>query len=179
MNNVISSLTQKLLYLTSKSHKTKNQMKKIIFSLAIMAFAYGANAQDTKISIGANIGAGTSTGMNLAYGGDVQADFGLSEALAITASAGYEGYSWKGGGSSELIPLLAGAKYQFGESNVYGHAQLGYGVSTAKGGGGAFGYAPSVGYNFSPNLDASIKYLAFTKNSYTTSSINLRVAYTF
>lgn len=154
-------------------------MKKIIFSLAIMAFAFGAKAQDTRISIGANIGAGTTTGMNLAYGADLQADFGLSETLAVTASAGYEAYSYKGGGSSGMIPLLAGAKFGFGESNVYGHAQLGAGFSTVKNGGSAFAYAPSVGYQFSENLDASVKYLAFSKNGFTTGSVGIRLAYTF
>lgn len=154
-------------------------MKKIIFSLAIMAFAYGANAQDTKIGIGANIGAGTSTGMNLSYGADLQAEFGLAESLAITGSAGYQGYSWKGGSTSGVIPLLAGAKIQFGETHLYGHAQLGVGISTAKGGGAAFGYAPSVGYQISNNLDASLKYLAFSKDSYTTGTVGLRIGYRF
>lgn len=116
----------------------------------------------------------------MALGADLQADFGVADALAITASAGYENYSWKGGGGSfGYIPLLVGAKFNFGESKAYGHAQLGYGVSTAKGGSGAFGYAPSIGYNFSPNFDASLKYLAFSKNKNTLGSVNLRLAYNF
>ena len=31
-------------------------------------------------------------------------------------------------------------------------------------GGGAFAYAPSIGYYFSPNFDGSIKYLAFSND---------------
>lgn len=156
-------------------------MKKVILSLAVVLFAFGASAQKSpKISIAANIGAPTTTGLSLALGADVQADFGVAEALAITASAGYENYSRKGGhGNFGFIPLLAGAKFNFGESKAYGHAQIGYGVSTAKGGSGAFGYAPSIGYNFSPNFDGSLKYLAFSKNSHTTGSVNLRLAYNF
>jgi hypothetical protein len=92
-----------------------------------------------------------------------------------------ESYSVKGGGhTSGVIPILAGAKFFFGEGNkMYGHAQLGYVLSTVSGGGGAFGYAPSLGYYVSPNFDIALKYLAFSKNSYTTGSINLRLAYNF
>lgn len=156
-------------------------MKKLFLSLAVIAFAMGASAQEksTRVSIAANIGAPTTSGMSLAYGADLQADFGVAPALAITVSGGYEGYSWKGGGNSGIIPLLGGAKFMFGESKAYGHAQLGYSISTTKGGGGAFAYAPSIGYYFSPNFDGSVKYLAASKNGATTGSVNLRLAYNF
>lgn len=62
---------------------------------------------------------------------------------------------------------------------MYGHAQLGYAVSTQSGGGGAFAYAPSIGYYVSPNLDLALKYLASSKNGATDGSVNLRVAYNF
>ncbi len=158
-------------------------MKKIILAIAIVAFTtIGAQAQDAKpttLSIAANVGIPTSTGLSFAYGADLQADFGVAESTKITASAGYEGYSWKGGGgSSGIIPLLAGAKFGIGEK-LYGHAQLGYALSTTKGGGGAFAYAPSIGYNVSSNLDIALKYLASSKNSSTLGSLNLRLAYSF
>jgi len=159
-------------------------MRKLMLIIAIAGFSFSASAQQapTKISIAANIGAPTTTGYKLAYGVDLQADFPVASALAITASAGYENYHWKVGGYSDnvgYIPLLGGAKFNFGESKAYGHAQLGYGIATAKGGEGAFAYAPSIGYNFSPNLDGSIKYLAMSKNGSTLGSVNLRIAYNF
>lgn len=162
-------------------------MKKIIFSLAIMAFAYGATAQDTKFSIAANLGIPTEKGYKMGYGADVQLDYGLSEIVAITGSIGYLNYHWKmeglegssESGNNGFVPILAGAKFGFGESNLYGHAQLGYSVSTAKGGGGAFAYAPSIGYQLSENLDASVKYLAFSKDKHTTGYVGLRLAYNF
>lgn len=159
-------------------------MKKLILIMTAVAFtAFGAQAQSSKstsLSIGANIGLPTSTGLSLAYGVDLQADFSVASTTKITASAGYEGYSWKGGGNSGLIPLLAGAKFFFGEgSKAYGHAQVGYSFSTTSGGGGAFAYAPSIGYYVSPNFDLALKYLATSKNGYTTGSINLRAAYNF
>ncbi len=162
-------------------------MKKLIFVFAIVAFsAFTAKAQDidnakaSRVSIAANIGLPTTTGLSFAYGADIQADFGVASTTFITVSGGYEGYSWKGGGNSGIIPLLAGAKFFFGEMNkVYGHAQLGYAFSTRSGGGGAFAYAPSIGYYVSPNFDIALKYLASSKNSYTTGSLNLRFAYNF
>ncbi len=163
-------------------------MKKLIFVFAIVGFStFSVKAQEsasvkpTKISIAANIGIPTSTGLSLAYGADIQADFGVAPTTFITVSGGYEGYSWKGGGGSfGIIPLLAGAKFFFGDMNkVYGHAQLGYAFSTTSGGGGAFTYAPSLGYYVSPNFDIALKYLASSKNSNTTGSLNLRFAYNF
>ncbi|MEO5650774.1 MAG: hypothetical protein ABIR03_12735 [Ginsengibacter sp.] len=132
------------------------------------------------MSIVVNAGIPTTSGLSFAYGADLQADFAVAPTTKITASAGYEDYSVKGGGSvSGVIPLLAGAKFNLGSNQLYGHAQLGYVVSTVKGGGGAFGYAPSIGYYFSPNFDASVKYLAYSKNSFTTGSVNVRLAYSF
>lgn len=162
-------------------------MRKLILSLAIITIAMSASAQGqpTRISIAANIGAPTTTGYKIAYGVDLQADFPVASALAITASAGYENFHWKAGGVSVnngFIPLLGGAKFNFGESKAYGHAQLGYGVSTLaknKGGESAFAYAPSIGYNFNPNFDGSIKYLAFSKSGSTIGSVNIRLAYNF
>jgi hypothetical protein len=161
-------------------------MKKLIFSIALTTISiFVVKAQDNggdkpvTVSIAANIGLPTSTGYSFAVGGDIQGDFGVSEGIKVTVSGGYENYSFKssfGGGSAYFIPLLAGVKFPFADK-FYGHAQLGYGF--AQGGGGAFGYAPSVGYNVSENFDLSLKYLAFSKNSFTLGSINLRLAYDF
>lgn len=161
-------------------------MKKLILAIAIVAFTtIGAQAQSgkpTTLSIAANIGIPTSEGLSLAYGADFQADFAVASTTKITGSVGYEGYSWKGGGGSiGIVPILAGVKFFFGETGkMYGHAQLGYGAYTGKGSsGGAFAYAPSIGYYVSPNFDLALKYLASSKNSYTTGSLNLRAAYNF
>lgn len=170
-------------YLHNKfSNQILIDMRKLILTFAILAFTVYAKAQEksTSLSIAANIGLPTTTGYSFAYGADLQADFAVASTTKITASAGYEGYSWKGGGGSTgLVPLLAGAKFFFGEGGkTYGHAQLGYSFFT-KGGGGAFTYAPSVGYYVSSNFDLALKYLAASKNGTTLGSINLRAAYNF
>lgn len=164
-------------------------MKKLILMVAVVAFTtLSAQAQDSKstsLSVGVNVGLPTSSPSvySLAFGADLQADFSVAPTTKITASAGYENYSVKskyGGGSTGIIPLLAGAKFFFGEgSKAYGHAQIGYSFSTESGGGGAFAYAPSVGYYVSPNFDLALKYLAASKNGATNGSINLRAAYNF
>lgn len=157
-------------------------MKKLIFAAAVALFSIaGAQAQvgsdPAALSIAVNVGIPTNAGVSLAYGADLQIDFPVALATKITASAGYEGYTWKASsGSFGMIPLLAGVKFNLGE-RAYAHGQLGYGISTSKGGGGSFAYAPSLGYFFSQHLDASVKYLAFSKDKSTTGSVNLRLAY--
>ena len=158
-------------------------MKKLILAMAVIAISTATvQAQKkTAVSIAVNAGIPTTTGLSFAVGGDIQADFAAAEGLKITLSGGYENFSAKssyGGGSFGIIPLLAGAKFNLGSDKVYGHAQLGYGFATKSGGNGAFAYAPSIGYYFSPNFDGSIKYLAFS-NDGTIGEIGVRLAYNF
>lgn len=158
-------------------------MKKLILAMAVIAISTATvEAQKkTALSIAVNAGIPTTTGLSFAVGGDLQADFAAAEGLKITLSGGYENYSAKssyGGGSFGIIPVLAGAKFALGSDKVYGHAQLGYAFSTQSGGGGAFAYAPSIGYYFSPNFDGSIKYLAYSNHG-TVGEIGVRLAYNF
>jgi len=160
-------------------------MKKTILVLAVGVFSIASvQAQkSTSLSIAGSIGIPVSSPSvySLAVGGDLQADFAATEGLKITLSGGYENLSVKskyGGGSTGIIPLLAGAKFNLGSEQLYGHAQLGYGFGTAKGSSGAFAFAPSIGYVLSENFDLSLKYLAFSSGG-TFGSINLRLAYDF
>jgi hypothetical protein len=188
IQNIIDICILILLNLKQFLKQNSKKMKKLILVFAIVAFAAtGTQAQDasksTTVAIGVNVGLPTSSPSvySIAFGADLQADFAVAATTKITGSVGYENYTIKskyGSGNDYFIPLLAGAKFFFGDENkLYGHAQLGYGF--AKGGSGAFGYAPSLGYYFSPNFDGSIKYLAFSKNSSTIGSLNLRLAYNF
>ena len=157
-------------------------MKKFILAVAVAVFSIaGAQAQNaspsTTLNLGINAGIPTNTGISFAYGADLEADFAVAASTKITASAGYQGYTLKGvNASTYYIPVLAGVKFNLGE-RTYAHGQLGYGF--AEGGSGACGYAPSLGYYFSPKLDASVKYLAFSRDNATTGSVNLRLAYNF
>lgn len=161
-------------------------MKKLLLAVAAITIsAASVNAQDkemkkgeTTFSIAGNIGhATTPTYFNLVAGGDIQVDIPATTGLKITVSGGYESFSWKIGtskGHSSYIPLLAGAKFNL-STNLYGHAQLGYSIFTGRGGGGQFTYAPSLGYMFSKNFDASVKYLGLNH----VGGIVARLAYNF
>ena len=166
-------------------------MKKTILAIGVIVLTMATvQAQDkeskkTTISIAANVGIPVSTPSvySFAFGFDLQGDFPATTGLKATLSGGYENFSVKSAyrvpgvkNSTGIIPLLAGAKFNLGSEYLYGHAQLGYGFSTVKGGGGSFAYAPSIGYYFSPNFDGSIKYLAFSNHG-TVGVIAIRLAY--
>jgi hypothetical protein len=160
-------------------------MKKLILATAVIAISIATvQAQKkTALSIAANVGIPVSSPSiySFAVGGDLQADFAATAGLKLTLSGGYENFSIKsayGKGSTGVIPLLAGAKFNLGSDKIYGHAQLGYGLSSESGGGGSFAYAPSIGYYFTPKVDGSIKYLAFSNHG-TFGDIGVRVAYNF
>ncbi len=160
-------------------------MKKLLLAVAIIIVStVSANAQ-TKFSLAGNIGVGTTQYYKLVAGGDLQVDFPATTGLKITASAGYENFSYKVpvgnttvSGHSSFIPLLAGAKFNL-SPKAYGHAQLGYSVSTLSGGKGAFTYAPSIGYMISQNFDLSVKYLGLSFGGGTLGGVVARLAYDF
>lgn len=166
-------------------------MKKVLLFVAVIfVSAASVNAQGkTTFSLAGNMGYGTYTYGKLVAGGDIQADIPATTGLKITASAGYESFGYSTSyvsngvtyttkGHSSYIPLLAGVKFNL-STNLYGHAQLGYSLSTASGGTGAFTYAPSIGYMLSKNFDISAKYFGLSRNGATVSGIVARLAYNF
>lgn len=86
--------------------------------------------------------------------------------------------------SLTVIPIMAGIRYNF-TPMFYGSAQLGAGIFTKdkdianSKSSSTFAYAPGIGYKFTDNFDAELKYQGYSKNSITNSSIGLRLAYTF
>ncbi len=183
-------------------------MKKLILSLAVIAAAIGAQAQDDKTDAsGLKFSLGLEAALpigdfnktsSFGIGGSVQGDYWIDPTLAITLNAGYINFSGKDysivipgfgtttvkGADFGLIPVLGGIKYKF-TPELYGSAQLGVSLSTEKNGGSNFTYAPGIGYYFSPNFDALLKYTGYsvkgsggTGNS-ALNTIGLRIAYTF
>lgn len=165
-------------------------MKKLILSLAVIAATLGVNAQTTKsvtplkVSIGID---GVAPFGDLAkitpfgIGGSIEGDYNVDPSLALTVNAGYVKFLQKNNNNLKLgiIPILAGIKYYF-SPEFYSSAQLGVGIFTGNGtSSSAFAYAPGIGYKFSDNFDAGVKYQAYSKNSSTTNTASLRLAYTF
>lgn len=180
-NNKTTTFAPKL-----KTQKSSN-MKKVLLSLAIVAIAFSANAQDKKeavkpltFSVGALVGipVSPSGAKGTYFGGDVQGEYAVSPELGVTLAAGYLNRSYKGN-SSGAVPVLAGVRYYFSDHKVYGAAAAGLTFSTTSGGGSMFTYAPSVGYYITPQIDASVRYQGSSKNGYNSGLVALRVAYNF
>ncbi|MFC4262153.1 outer membrane beta-barrel protein [Ferruginibacter yonginensis] len=177
-------------------------MKKVFLSVAVIAAAIGANAQTKKtvdnpfkFSIGAEVAAPVGDfgdSYKVGFGGSLQADYSVAPELSLNVNAGYLTFAGKSqtitvpGGSItfkpenfSIIPVLGGIRYNF-TPQFYGSAQLGAAFSTEKNGKTSFTYAPGIGYKFSENVDALLKYTGYDqKNTSTSSTIGLRVAYTF
>jgi predicted porin len=74
--------------------------------------------------------------------------------------------------------VLAGFKYDL-TPQLYASAQLGVTFSDEKNSGSVFTYAPGLGYKFSENVDALLKYTGYSKDGNSLSTVGLRIAYTF
>ena len=166
-------------------------MKKLFLSLAVIAATLSASAQTKttttspfRVSLGVDAVAPFG---NLAdvtpfgIGGSLEGDYAVDNTLALTLNAGYIRFLQKNNNGLKLgvIPVLAGIKYYF-TPQFYSSAQLGVGVFTSNGNSvSKFAYAPGIGYKFSDNFDAGVKYQAYSKNSVTDNTASLRLAYTF
>jgi Outer membrane protein beta-barrel domain len=173
-------------------------MKKTILFIAIIGISTAAFAQKKeddfqklKLSVGVeaalplgDFGKSSSFGI----GGTAQADYKVTDDLGLNINAGYISFLPKSitvlgvtskGKAVGYIPILGGIRYYFGEQ-VFALAQLGVTIATASGTSTSlFTYAPGIGYKFSDNVDAALKYTCYSKDNVNSSTIGLRVAYTF
>jgi hypothetical protein len=163
-------------------------MKKLFFIATFIAASFAVQAQDEAQPLAFSIGLEAALPMSnlsdiasFGIGGSAQVDYTIAPTLALTLNAGYINMSFKdvvGGGSIGYIPVLGGIKYAFTEQ-LYGSAQLGATFYSKSGGGTSFTYAPGIGYKFSPNFDALLKYTGWSQKDVEESALGLRVAYTF
>lgn len=167
-------------------------MKKTFLSFAVIISAIGANAQAKSPSVNMDQKVRFSLGAELAaplgnfkktysfgFGGSVQGDYWVDPTFAITLHAGYINFR-STGVTTSIIPVLGGVKYNF-SPQFYGSAQLGIGIFTTGGYAGVstFAYAPGIGYKFTDNFDALLKYQAYGQNGFSNNTLGLRIAYTF
>ncbi len=171
-------------------------MKKVLLSAAlIVTVAFGASAQKSddgsKLKFSAGLEAALPIGdfgevWSFGIGGSAQVDYNVSEGLDLTLNAGVLSYSGKTVSgfsfpSITFIPVLAGTKYAFTEK-IYGSAQLGLTFISSTGSStSGFTFAPGVGFKFTENLDALVKYTSVSGSNGSGSfgAIGVRVAYTF
>lgn len=165
-------------------------MKKLLFAVVLAAASFAVQAQDATRPLRFSLGLEAALPVgdfadvsSFGIGGSVQADYTVAEKLALTLNAGYISFSGKTINGFKLdatgfIPVLAGFKYALTEQ-LYGSAQLGLTFSDEDGGGSVFTYAPGLGYKFSDNVDALLKYTGYSRNNSSISTVGLRIAYTF
>lgn len=126
------------------------------------------------------------------FGGSLQVDLPVSDALYVTGNAGFNNFFGKkisgvDVGDLQLLPVKAGLKY-FPAKNFYvqGEAGASFLLNNGAGKTASFVYAPQVGilFPFSDKtyLDAGIRFEGNTKLTESGSAANflgLRVAYAF
>ena len=183
------------LLLRPNSNQKQKTMKKILFIAVLTAVSFAGFAQSEKTESKAlkfSIGVEGALPIgdfgdvySFGIGGSLQGEYKVAPELGLTLNAGYINYSvkdkFKGFGSESfgLIPVMAGIRYYFGEQKVYASAQLGAAFSTEKDGQTSFAYTPGIGYYFSPNFDAQLKYIGYSVKGGNSNTIGLRLAYNF
>ena len=175
----------KTLYLRPilKQKLTQN-MKKVFLIAALAVASFAVNAQDAspiKFSVGADLALPVGdfidndafeVKFNDVYswgaGLSLQGTYAVDESLGLTLNLGYLNYFGKDyeGEKAEslgVIPVLAGIEYNF-TPQVFASAQLGYSFYTGKFLSDSdlkmngFTYAPGIGFRFTPNFSALLKY---------------------
>lgn len=141
------------------------------------------NEKAFKFGLGATFGIPTGnfkTFSNFAYGADLKAEYTVAPNIAANLSVGYIRFNGKSGYTINdgLLPILVGGKYHFSEK-IYGQAQLGLSISTVSGGGSAFTYVPSIGFDLLEVINVELKYQAATKSGSTISFFGVRIGRTF
>ena len=163
-------------------------LKKSVTAVAVVAlfFSVNANAQSPKFGIGLNVGAGTSSGTNLAIGGDLRYQFDIDKQLSVPITAGYTNIGVKNSDLSiGFIPVKAGLKYFFNDTGAGPYALAEAGAQFAVGSGSSiygddtrFIYSPAIGYAWSNGLDLGVKYEG-TSGAANLGYYGLRLAYGF
>lgn len=188
-------------------------MKKLLFVVAFAAAAVSVKAQDEdakplKFSIGVDAGIPVgdfiksdfgkfSDGFSFGIGGSVQGAYALDSDLGLTLSVGYMSFMAKEidgekGSALGVIPVQAGIEYNF-TPQFFASAQLGYNFYSNKDLKDAdltlsgFSYAPGIGYRFTENFSAQLRYQGASVKlkgdggsiSGNLSNIGLRLAYSF
>ncbi|RYZ93423.1 MAG: hypothetical protein EOP47_29520, partial [Sphingobacteriaceae bacterium] len=120
-----------------------------------------------KISIGTSLGITTKNSpFNYGLGLDIQAQYYLSEQLAITASGGYSRLLTKDTSPQsdyDFIPILMGAKV-FPVNRIYLNGNIGLGIPIQNRSTTSLVFGGGFGYEFDRNFDLSVKYIGYQQS---------------
>lgn len=163
-------------------------MKKLFLVLVFVVVTISVHAQDESTKEGFKIGAGLTVGFpgsnlegaSVIVGADILAHYGVSTNFAITADAGYQKITAKGGGDGlKLIPIRLDIRYYPTES-LYILGKGGIGLLSASGGNSVTttAYSFGLGYLINNKIDLGASYDGYSKDG-SFSIIALRVGYFF
>lgn len=153
-------------------------MKKILFTIAMVAFGFAANAQEGKFNVGANLGLPTgdiSDTVSFVLGLEANYLFEVSDDFQVGPSASYVHYfsDIDGLDDTSYLPLAAAARFNASEEFVIG-ADLGYGIGLSPDGvDSGFYYRPMLGYNLSDKVMLQATYSGISLDGLTASSFGL------
>jgi hypothetical protein len=165
-------------------NQTKRQMKKVTVLISIVVLSCRVALSQSTISAGGEIASslyGTfSEKYGIGYGATGRYEVPFKDKLSIIGTAGFIFFTGKKVESAKyetitLIPIQAGVKYYFKESNkgIYASAEAGLFVATGGGSSGSDGgFSPGAGYRLG-NFDFSGR-VNITAN---TNSFGLRIGY--
>ncbi len=143
-----------------------------------------ATSNPTRLSLGFDVGLPVgqySDPYSVVVGGSLQVETMPASDLGLTLSVGYNNWSVKktyNGGSVGFIPILGGVKYYFGGGGFL-HPQIGAAVGASREQGTSFAYSPGIGYQFSRNVDATLKYTGFSNKGGSLNNVGIRLGFTF
>lgn len=111
---------------------------------------------------------------------DLQAQYGISNALVATAGVGYTGIAGEGFYPyTAVIPITVGLKY-YPLPKVFGVGKFGWGVYTLSTTSINYtAYSLGAGYTFAKRWDGAVLYDGFINNKTSFGYVALRLGYTF
>ncbi len=126
-----------------------------------------------------------------AFGASLKYEQLIADKISFTLSGGYTylpytndfkinlvGYYGTTTAGEGYVPLKAGIKC-FINNGFYVEGQAGTAISTQRGGGAAFAYAPGVGVKFDRNFDFGVRFEGWTKSGNSVNQVAARLAYSF
>jgi len=163
-------------------------MKKLCIAVLLAIFSFTSVKSQEGFSGGVHVGIPSGdisdfSGLN--FGIDLSYLFNVAEGFDAGITSGYThftGKDWNDGPFTievedfGFIPIAGTARYSFSE-NIFGAADLGYGIST-NGGTGGFYYQPKVGYK-TETMDVFGFYKGISRDGSTVSSFGVGAAFRF
>lgn len=156
-------------------------MKKLLLSIAMVAFAFTATAQDGNFNLGVNLGLPTGDVSDFtSFVGGVEANylFDVSDEFQVGPSVSYSHYFGKDGDEDgSFLPLAAAARFAVSDEFTLG-ADLGYAVGVSPDGNdGGFYYRPMIGYNVGDNAMIQASYSGVSMDGGSFSNFGLGIMF--